>query len=345
MSVLELWTKPQVLHAIAVHFPIVLGLVGVPVVFAAAFSEKHRYAFLWTAILLYVVMLASAFGATLTGEEAIEQIPPTAPEAVWDTAELHEELAEQVWFFAAVTGVLLVLGLINVTWVRIPIMTLAIVASIATGAWVCIVGHFGGALVYEFGVGTPANEATAPLVIEPEPDEMPVAEPMEPGEEPAPALPEAPTQEPAPALPEAPTQEPDPTLPAAPTEAPGVPASDEPEDETSQLIPILNINMADARKVDYESDIQSIFEARCVSCHDADTPASGLDLTTYAGVMAGGAKTGDVVVPHRPGQSTLVGYIRGEYKPLMPKRGAPLTTAQVHTIRMWIAAGAQYEAE
>jgi WD40 repeat protein len=59
---------------------------------------------------------------------------------------------------------------------------------------------------------------------------------------------------------------------------------------------------------------------------------SGLDLTTYEGLKAGGK--------HGPGVVLLVGYMTGELKPPMPLGGTPLAKADIELVRDWIKAGA-----
>ena len=50
-------------------------------------------------------------------------------------------------------------------------------------------------------------------------------------------------------------------------------------------------------QVDYVSDIQDdIFDNKCISCH-VYGHTSGLNLTSYAGVMAGDSENGPVIIP------------------------------------------------
>ena len=39
--------------------------------------------------------------------------------------------------------------------------------------------------------------------------------------------------------------------------------------------------------IDYETEIQPIFDNSCILCHGEDTPSAGLNLTSYNNVMAG----------------------------------------------------------
>lgn len=69
---------------------------------------------------------------------------------------------------------------------------------------------------------------------------------------------------------------------------------------------------------------------------------SGLDLTTYEGVMKG-TKFGPIVVPGDSFSSNLSALIEGRGKPEinMPHARRPLTKWQRHIIRRWINRGAR----
>ena len=50
-------------------------------------------------------------------------------------------------------------------------------------------------------------------------------------------------------------------------------------------------------QTDYNSDIQPIFNNKCISCHiDGGTYFGGLDLSSYSEVMEGG-DSGNTIVP------------------------------------------------
>jgi hypothetical protein len=67
----------------------------------------------------------------------------------------------------------------------------------------------------------------------------------------------------------------------------------------------------------YEEDIVPIFKGWCISCHQPGGQgykASGVDLTSYAGLMKG-TKFGTVVISKEPDTSTLVALIYGRTSP------------------------------
>ena len=85
--------------------------------------------------------------------------------------------------------------------------------------------------------------------------------------------------------------------------------------------------------VGYRADVQPIFNARCIACHDG---TQGFDLTDYESVM-GGSNRGPVIIPGDPAGSRLIQYVSRGY---MPYGGPPLTQAQIQTLVNWVAAGA-----
>ena len=79
----------------------------------------------------------------------------------------------------------------------------------------------------------------------------------------------------------------------------------------------------------------------CILCHAGGSPAAGLDLETYFGLMQGSA-SGAVVVPGDPGGSRIVCKLSGSAGcgQQMPLGGTPWTPTQVDEMRDWITQGA-----
>ena len=94
----------------------------------------------------------------------------------------------------------------------------------------------------------------------------------------------------------------------------------------------------------YATKIQPILNANCVKCHGSEDHKAHLRLDTYAHLMDGGA-SGDIVSDSHPEQSILIHRITlpANDEKLMPKKGEPLTTAEIDTLKAWIAAGASAE--
>ena len=92
-------------------------------------------------------------------------------------------------------------------------------------------------------------------------------------------------------------------------------------------------------QINYESQIQPIFNNNCVSCHTPGGSAT-LDLTSYNGVMAGGwtgpaITTGDHVNSLLYQRLILPQFTAGSMPP-----NVPLSQSQIDLIAQWIDEGA-----
>ena len=92
-------------------------------------------------------------------------------------------------------------------------------------------------------------------------------------------------------------------------------------------------------QINYESQIQPIFNANCVSCHTPGGSAT-LDLTSYNGVMTGGwtgpaITAGDHVNSLLYQRLILPQFTAGSMPP-----NVPLSQAQIDLIAQWIDEGA-----
>jgi mono/diheme cytochrome c family protein len=101
---------------------------------------------------------------------------------------------------------------------------------------------------------------------------------------------------------------------------------------------------ADA-KASFADDVMPIFVGRCFSCHQPGgqgNEASGLDLSTYEGVMRG-TKAGKMVIPGDPDSSNLMWLLdwRGAPQTHMPLGKKKLSTCDRDAIRDWIREGAK----
>jgi len=98
-------------------------------------------------------------------------------------------------------------------------------------------------------------------------------------------------------------------------------------------------------KVSFKEDILPLFKWRCGSCHQPDGVGykkSGLDLTTYAGVMKG-TKFGPMVIPGEPEVSNLILLLDWRAAPAlrMPHNRKQLSSCDRDSIRKWIRQGAK----
>lgn len=105
-------------------------------------------------------------------------------------------------------------------------------------------------------------------------------------------------------------------------------------------IPIRDIDPTAAAAVSYVRDVQPIFEEFCYNCHESPDPDGAYEMTTVVNLLKAGEKAGPGIIPGEPDESSVVEYIRGIKQPRMPKKKAPLSEDDLHTIRLWISAGA-----
>jgi hypothetical protein len=91
--------------------------------------------------------------------------------------------------------------------------------------------------------------------------------------------------------------------------------------------------------INYDTDIQPIFDNSCMPCHSGTNPAGGLNLTSYDDVMNGG-NSGDVINIGSYESSTLWQEVSSGDMPnnvANNNMGIPdLTTEEIQLIENWI---------
>jgi len=93
-------------------------------------------------------------------------------------------------------------------------------------------------------------------------------------------------------------------------------------------------------KADFVRDIQPIFKASCLKCHGPEKPKAQFRVDSRAHALKGGV-SGKAILPGKGGDSLLVKLlISDDPDERMPRKGAPLTAAQIGLIRAWIDQGA-----
>jgi uncharacterized membrane protein len=165
-SMLESFQDPHSRHAILVHFPIVLGALGIIPAIALA-ARKFRspitsaICIVWFAAAMIALGLASG-----AGEEAYERVELSQPplsQIEHDALEAHESLGEGAWLWALPPLALAIATIVPKKKVQIPAGVLLIIAAATLAGFVAVTGHTGGKLVYRHGLGVPQRDAsTAP---------------------------------------------------------------------------------------------------------------------------------------------------------------------------------------
>jgi len=112
-------------------------------------------------------------------------------------------------------------------------------------------------------------------------------------------------------------------------------------------VPAHNVCAAPAQTqtTSFAEDILPLFKWRCGGCHQAGGAGfekSGLDLTSYAGVMKG-TKFGAMVIPRDPASSNLMLLLdwRVPAQLRMPHGSKKLSTCDRDAVRAWIREGAK----
>ncbi len=111
------------------------------------------------------------------------------------------------------------------------------------------------------------------------------------------------------------------------------------------VLPAVQEACAASPKYSFAEDVVPIFKGRCVQCHSPGgqgTQASGLDLTTYEGVMKG-TKHGPMVIAGDAQSSNLMLLLDWRAAPelRMPHGKKKLSTCDRDAIRGWINEGAK----
>jgi mono/diheme cytochrome c family protein len=118
--------------------------------------------------------------------------------------------------------------------------------------------------------------------------------------------------------------------------------------DVGPLTPVQSCNddLDPMQAVSFAADISPIFRRACDECH---TPGgtglerSGLDLSTYTSLRAGGMRSvGTIVVDGQPCASVLWQKVSTAppFGARMPKDDPPLPQAEIDQIHDWIAEGA-----
>jgi len=92
---------------------------------------------------------------------------------------------------------------------------------------------------------------------------------------------------------------------------------------------------------DFEKDIAPLFVQHCIECHNGTETASGLNLTTREGAVAGGEIGSSITDP--PDENLMLLRIRsGEMPPAVKGKSQELPRQDIQLLEEWIAAGAPW---
>src|SRR5215204_5578579 len=110
----------------------------------------------------------------------------------------------------------------------------------------------------------------------------------------------------------------------------------------SGAAPVARVTFPADGKVDFIRDVQPIFHASCVECHNADNKKGRLRLDAKSFATKGG-QSGDVITAGKPADSLLIRRVRGEGgEKQMPFKRPPLPAEQVRILAAWVEQGAAW---
>lgn len=151
---LEVFSSPQMLHAVFVHFPVVLGILGVPLLFLCVLTQMKNATLRWLTFACYAGMGVISFATILTGEAALSAAPPLITPRLQGLVYWHQALGQNLWIAGSVTALFVALCGVKSERMCALFTMLAVVTSFVTALGVIFVAHLGTALVYDHGVGT-----------------------------------------------------------------------------------------------------------------------------------------------------------------------------------------------
>jgi uncharacterized membrane protein len=157
-EILGLFRDPHARHAMMVHLPIVMGLLGVPLTLAVLLGGARSLSLKVVTIVVFLLAGAGAALAASSGEEAESRLEARGLTAVEQgSLHRHEELGEGGWIWPLLPAGLTAITLIPARRRAIPMIAagLAVAGSLGVAGWVVITAHAGGSLVYVHGLGVP----------------------------------------------------------------------------------------------------------------------------------------------------------------------------------------------
>ena len=110
------------------------------------------------------------------------------------------------------------------------------------------------------------------------------------------------------------------------------------------LLAALSAGVPAPGAVDFAKEVYPALQRACFECHGPEQAKGGLRMHTAETLKRGG-KNGPVVAAGDPSHSELLRRIAlpRTDKEAMPRRGEPLTPAEIAAVREWVAAGAVWQ--
>lgn len=156
---LDAFQNPSMRHAMLVHFPVVLSIIGIPFAVLAALLKVDRNALRWATLGLYLAMTLAAYLARESGEDAEEAVEGSLSRAGHEELEEHQHHGHNLWLWPAGVSALLGISFARPKGLRLGSSWLAVAVGVVAAERVARTADHGGRLVYEYGAGTPDDLA------------------------------------------------------------------------------------------------------------------------------------------------------------------------------------------
>src|SRR5688572_26378223 len=108
------------------------------------------------------------------------------------------------------------------------------------------------------------------------------------------------------------------------------------------LIVLLAAFTSTRAAVVYEKDIAPILRTYCAGCHNDQNRENGFSVETFAALKKGGDDKGETIKAGEADNSFLIRSLEHRARPHMPPKDEPqVPTAELATLKKWIAEGAK----
>lgn len=170
-SLRQSMNDPNAFHAMTVHLPVTLAVVGALLAVAMALVGFRSRGLAAITALCFLCASAGALVARSAGHEAHDALAdPRAPVTALehDAIEAHEDAGENLWIWTLIPGALAGMTATKRRRVRLIVGVAALGAGLAGAGATIYTAHLGGTLVYQHGLG--AAQRTPGPVFEGEAD-------------------------------------------------------------------------------------------------------------------------------------------------------------------------------
>lgn len=155
---LDMFADPHALHAIMVHLPIMLGLLGVIPIAALCIGRFRSTQLRWVVAAWFMLLAASSGAAAISGHAAatnLDRADPPLSSGERAAVAVHHYRGSRAWIWPLIPVALVLLSA-RPRW-RAPAGAAAALSAVGVAVWFGVIAHAGGRLVYARGLGVPTR--------------------------------------------------------------------------------------------------------------------------------------------------------------------------------------------